>query len=201
MTKYFLPDSFSLAPATYTLMISILFISVIGFYHQAFFYKLILHPYTIVHKREYYRLCTSDFVHVDFVHLILNLVAFYVICSDLEELLNKKSVHGSLHFLTIYAISMLTANITATIRSRNNFNYSSAGASGSIMGCLFAFMLLDPFGHAVNIAVLGPVKNIYTAPLYIAMLTYYKWKKKNEAINHDLHLYGAIGGIAASLLF
>ncbi|MGP2550134.1 rhomboid family intramembrane serine protease [Mucilaginibacter rubeus] len=201
MTEYLIPDSFSLAPVAYTLMISILLSSLIGLYHQVFFGKLILHPYTIINKREYYRVLTSDFVHVDFVHLIFNQIAFYVICSDLEELLNRKSRHGSLHFLVIYLISMLTANITATVRNSDNFNYSSAGASGSIMGCLFAFMLLDPFGHAVNVAVIGPIENIYTAPLYIAMLTYYKWKKKNEAINHDLHLYGAIGGIAVSLFF
>lgn len=201
MSNYLLPDPFLLAPATYTLMIIILVTSIIGFYHRVFFGKLILHPYSVCNKSEYYRLFTSDFVHVDIVHLLLNQVALYVICSDLEELLNKRSQHGSLQFLIIYAASMLTANIAATIRNRNNFNYSSVGASGSIMGCLFAFMLLDPFGHAVNIAILGPIENIYTAPLYIAMLTYYKWKKKNEAINHDLHFYGAIGGIVVSLLF
>lgn len=200
MSNYILPDPFLLAPATYSLMTGILIISIIGFYHQAFFEKLILHPYSILRKREYFRVLTADFVHVDLIHLILNEFALYVICSDLEELLNRKSQYGSLQFLGIYAVSMLTANLMATTRNRNNFSYSSAGASGSIMGCLFAFMLLDPFGHAVNIAIVGPIENIYTAPLYIAMLTYYKWKKKNEAINHDVHFYGAIGGIAGGLL-
>lgn len=200
MEKYLLPDHFSQAPASYIIMIVILLFSLAGFYNTNFFGKAILHPKSIIANKEYYRLFSSDLVHVDIIHLVINGITFYIFCTDLEELLKSRSANGSFHFVSVYLVSMLTGNLLVTIKNRDNFIYSSAGASGSIMGSLFCYMLLEPFGHAVSVALFGNIWNIFIAPMYIGILVFYKLKRKSEAINHDLHFFGALGGIIAFLL-
>ncbi|MEZ2338395.1 rhomboid family intramembrane serine protease [Mucilaginibacter sp. RCC_168] len=190
----------SMSPATYGLATTILIVSLIGIYRRNIFARLLLHPYSIIHQREYYRLFTADFVHNDLMHLILNEVTLYVFCSDLEEVLRRKSEYGSWQFLEIFFICLATSNILYTLRYRNNFDNSSAGSSPSVMGCLFAFMIIDPHGTAVNFAFIGGVENIYTGLIYILLLIYYKWRKGNEMINHEIHFYGALGGILAAFV-
>jgi membrane associated rhomboid family serine protease len=123
-----------------------------------------------------------------------------VFCSDLEENLNQRSSNGSWQFFGIFIISQLVANVIYTIRYRNKFEYSSAGCSASVMGCLFAFMIADPHGTAVNFSFIGGIKNIYTGFIYMILLIYYKWRRENAMVNHEIHLYGAIGGILGVFL-
>jgi uncharacterized membrane protein HdeD (DUF308 family) len=68
------------------------------------------------------------------------------------------------------------------------------------MGCVFAFMITDPFGSAIKFALIGGIENIYTGIIYISALFYYQWKRKNEMINHEIHFYGAVGGVIGAFL-
>ena len=188
------------APATYCLMSVIAIISLAGIYKKGIFAALLLHPYSVVRQRQYYRLFTSDFVHNDFIHLIFNEISLYIFCANLEVTLTKRVGNGSLNLLLIFVISELIANSLFTWRYRDNFDYSSAGCSGGVIGCLFAFMVLAPYGTAISFAFIGGVKNIITGIVYILLLVYYKWKKDNDMINHDIHFYGAIGGLLAVLI-
>jgi hypothetical protein len=61
-------------------------------------------------------------------------------------------------------------------------------------------MIIDPNGTALNFSFVGGIKNIYTGLIYILLLIYYKWKKGNEMINHEIHFYGALGGIIAACI-
>ena len=188
------------APVTYCLMLVIAMVSITAIYKKWIFASLLLHPYSVVHQRQYYRVFTSDFVHNDFVHLIFNEVSLYIFCANLEVTLTKRLGYGGWHLLEIFVISELAGNLIYTVINRDKFEYSSAGCSGSVMGCLFAFMILDPYGTAISFAFIGGVKNIVTGIIYILLLVYYKWKKGNEMINHDIHFYGAMGGLLAVLI-
>lgn len=200
MTLSSVVSCFHNSPVTYVLLILILGLTVTATISKHLFFKLILHPVSVFRKKEYYRLLSSDFVHNDAGHFLLNAFMLYAFGSDLEEHLRKHSNTGSSEFLFIYLFSLLTANLVTAISHRKDFKYSSAGASGSIMGCVFAFMLIDPNGTALNFAVIGPVKNIYTGVIYFVALGIYKWKRKNDLINHELHFYGALGGLVAALI-
>jgi membrane associated rhomboid family serine protease len=187
-------------PVTCFLVLSILTISIIGLYKKRVFGFFYLHPYDIIHHKQYYRLLTADFVHNDVIHLFLNLLMLSVFCADLETTLNSRSIYGSLQLLEIFMISQIFANFIFTIRHRNEFGYSSAGCSASVMGCVFAFMITDPFGSAIKFALIGGIENIYTGIIYISALFYYQWKRKNEMINHEIHFYGAVGGVIGAFL-
>lgn len=196
----FLTASFSSFPVTCVLMLVILTVSIFAFVSKAVFHALILHPYSIYRHKQYYRLFTSDLVHVDLLHLALNEFMLYIFCSDLEETLRKSSAHGSTQFLFIYLTGMLCASVITTLRNKNSFTYSSAGASGSIMGCMFAFMALSPNYIAFYLPVIGGVKNIYAGLMYILVLIVYQHRSKNDMINHELHFFGALGGLAAAAM-
>lgn len=200
MLKVTIINLFSDAPVTAIITSFIFLVSCLAFYNKKVFGLFILHPYSIVKDRAYYRLFTSDFVHNDIMHLVLNEFMLYVFCSDLEEHLKKQSHSGSLTFLVIYLTSMLTGSIIVTLRHWKDFNYSTTGPSGSILGCMFSFILLDPNYVALNIPGIGEIKNLYSGLLYILFLIGYSNRKDNQMINHELHFFGALGGIAATII-
>ena len=188
------------APVTNLLMMLIFILSSISLYNERFFLKMILHPYSICKHKQYYRLLTSDLVHNDFMHLLLNETMLFFVCGNLEGELRGQSVYGSLQFLFIYLFSLFAGVLYTTIRRRNQFDFSSAGASGSILGCLMAFMILKPDKIAFYVPVFGGMKNMYVAFFYILILIWYQKRRDNEYIDQELHFFGALGGILATVL-
>jgi membrane associated rhomboid family serine protease len=191
-------DFLSGSPVTFMLMLAVLLVSGLALFRMRFFGALMLHPNSIVKNKEYYRLLTADFVHNDILHLALNELTLYVFGSGLEEHLKLKGTHGSLQFLFIYFVSLLAAGIITTARHWKDFDYSTTGASGSIMGCMFGLLLLDPKGSGMDLVFVGPVENIYAGLFYIIFLILYQ-KRKGE-VNYEIHFFGALGGIAATLM-
>lgn len=188
------------APVAYFLLCAEGLVNLVSFWEQRIFALLLLHPYSIIKRKEYWRLVTADFVHVDLVHFLLNMYLLYVFGTDLEELLTKTAKHGSSPFIVIYLTCLLTANILSTVSHRNEKSYTSAGASGTITGLLFALMTLDPHGHVLSYAVIGVIENIYLGPIFIVALAVYKWRRKNDRINHEVHFYGALAGVVSMSL-
>jgi membrane associated rhomboid family serine protease len=189
-----------MAPVTCTLMAFIFICSCTAFYRPALFIKLILHPFGIFHNKEYYRIFTSDFVHNDWLHLAMNELMLYMMCVNLEEYLRSLSKYGSLQFFCIYFSSYFSGIIYTTIRYRNKFEYSSAGASGSIIGCMISFMMIRPDYMALYFPIIGGVKNMYMALLFIIVLIYYQRRSGNTMIANELHFFGALGGMIATLV-
>jgi len=186
------------APVSAILMLITAISSLYGLYDKKYFLSLILHPTGIVKHKEYYRLFTSELIHNDLGHLLMNEVMYYLICVNLEQMLNGRSATGSGIFLVIYAVSYFTGIAVITLRHRNDFGYSSAGASGSIMGCMMSFMILKPDYIGLYLPVWGGVKNSVMALLFIAVLIVYQYRTKNRLMNNELHFYSGVGGILAT---
>lgn len=198
--KICLPGFFAEAPVSWFLMFAILIVSMLGFSKKRLFIKLILHPYSIFHYRQFYRILSSDLVHNDIVHLGMNEFMLYLIAVNLEEFLNKMSPYGSVQFCIIYFSSTLFGGLVNTFLHRNDYEFSSAGASGGILGCMMSFMVLRPDYIALFLPLIGGVKNLYTGLFVIAVLIFYQRKSKNQYMNNQLHFYCALGGLGATLL-
>jgi len=192
--------SITTMPVTIFIMVLILIFSLTGFKNKVFYLKMVHHPSSMLRNKEYHRLFTFDLVHNDFVHLLVNEGMAYYLCGSLEELLNQQSPYGSLKFTCIYLASHFSGALVTTLRHRNHFDYMSAGASGSILGCLMSYILLDPNYVAFYLPVVGGVKNIFAGLFVIVGLIVYQWKTGNEMMDHELHFYSAVGGILATLL-
>lgn len=200
MTKTTFLEIYHHSPVTYVIMLIVFVVSVAGLINKKLFYQMILHPRSVIRDKQYYRVITADWTNADLLHLMLNEFMLYIFCSDLEETLKRKSDHGSIQFLTIYLASLLVGSVLIIIRHRKEFSYSTTGTSGSIMGCMFGFMLLDPNYVLYYLPGGGQITNIYGGLGYIIMLIVYQRRKKYETVNHEFHFYGAIGGILATLV-
>lgn len=193
-------SDFRQMPVTWCLMLTILLSSCISLLNKNYFLRLLLHPVSILREKQVYRLFTSDFVHNDPVHLLMNEVMLFFVCGDLERYLRGQSATGSLKYGIIYLMSLLAGSIAVTLLNREDFEYLSAGASGSVLGCMFSYTMLQPHVIAFYLPVIGGVRNEFDALIFIGGLIYYKIRSKNTMINHELHFFGALGGILVTLV-
>lgn len=195
-----MPQMLSGFPVTLVVFLLILIFSLISFFNKQFFYKMLLHPYDVVHNRHYYRLLTSDLVHNDPQHFILNGLSLLCFCGGLEKHLRHTSAYGSVQFFVIYLASMLTGNLIVTWRQRDHITFSTAGASGSILGCLFGLMYLEPNTVAFYLPVIGAVTNEYYAVIYIILMVILRKRIKNNGASYELHFWGALAGLLATIM-
>lgn len=186
-------------PITLLVMILTLIASLISIRRPSVTLKFMLHPYSTFKDKEYYRFFTADFIHNDVVHLGINEYLLYFVSGRLEILLNGQK-NGEFLFCGIYFTSMLSASVITSILNRKSFDYSSAGASGTLMGCLLSYMLLAPYKIGFYLPVIGGVNNMISALLVILGVTIYQIRTKHSFINHELHFFGALGGTAATLI-
>lgn len=90
----------------------------------------------ILESGEFYRLLFSSFLHVGFMHLLLNMFCLYVFCSDLEKIL------GKLRYIIFY---LLCAVLGCTFLLLFNLDHVVAGASGAIYGMFGMLLFLSLF--------------------------------------------------------
>jgi len=187
-------------PVTATLVAMIFAFSMCSFFNRSFFYKLVLHPYDIWRNGNYYRIFSADLAHIDIQHFVVNEVSLFFIGGNLERHLRHLSNLGSFQFAVIFFGSLLTGNLMMLTIYRNDIKFSTAGASGSIMGCVFGFMYLEPTTTAFYLPVIGSVSNEYYVLIYIASMVLLKKRLKNSQVNFELHFWGALGGLLTTIL-
>jgi rhomboid protease GluP len=88
---------------------------------------------------EYWRLFTSMFLHVNFIHITLNMLALW----SLGEILERKL--GTGYFITVYMLAGLAGSLLSAITHQQEL-YLSCGASGAIMG-LFGVAVVNAIKH------------------------------------------------------
>jgi len=191
---------FNTRAVTWVLLALIILGGVMTLGKRNLYLACILHPNSIIKRREYYRLFISDFVHNDLGHLLVNGSMTFLICGELEKYLVLNYSHSHLLFLLIYTCSHFAGVLSVTWTNRSDYGYSSAGASGSILGCMMAFMIIAPGFTAFYLPVIGDVKNMYAALAVILGLIIYKYRSANEYMDNELHFFSALGGIAAAMV-
>lgn len=136
---------------------------------------------------------TSGFLHVDYMHLILNMYVLYVFAPAIIVNL------GVVKFLIIYFGSLVAGSLLTLTYHKKEPYYSAVGASGAVAGVIFGSILLNP---SMNLMIFPlPI----AIPGYIFGVGYllysiYGMKKQLGNVGHTAHLGGAIGGYALMLL-
>ena len=87
----------------------------------------------LVKEGEYWRLVSSMFLHVGFVHLLFNSYGCYLLGTFLER------ISGSARMFIIYMLSGLAGSIASSLAGKHA---ASAGASGAIFGLLGASIVV-----------------------------------------------------------
>lgn len=156
-----------------------------GFNDQSFFRKYEFHVGSI-RAGEQIRMFTSAFLHVDIAHLLFNMLTLYLFSPYVIANL------GMIPFVIIYLGSLIFGNLLTMLLHKNDYNYRAVGASGAVIGIVYAGILLEP-----NL-------EIYFMPGYVFGIIYllysiYGMRTKADNIGHTAHFGGAIGGYAITL--
>ncbi len=132
---------------------------------------------------EWWRIVTSMFLHIGFLHLFMNMLALYFLGTVVER------IYGSFRFVYIYLLAGIAGGLTSFA-----FNVSiAAGASGAIFGLFGALLFFgtiypDLFKQTMGVNVLL----ILIINLVFGLLV--------PQIDMGAHLGGLIGGYIASAI-
>lgn len=94
----------------------------------------------IVYGKEYYRLLTHMFLHLNWDHIFHNMICLFFVGNQLEKQI------GHIRFLIIYFSSGILAGGTSIVYNmiQNEF-VTSVGASGALFGIMGALLLVNFF--------------------------------------------------------
>ncbi len=146
-----------------------------------------------VRRGEQIRMFSSGFLHVDPMHLFVNMFTLYFFAEIVVENL------GNLNFIIVYLVSLILGNLLSLYFHKDEYHYSAVGASGAVTGILYSSILLYPGMELYMFFIPIPI------PAYIFGIGYllysiYGMKTRIGNIGHDAHFGGAIGGFVVTLL-
>jgi membrane associated rhomboid family serine protease len=172
-------------------------ISIIAFNNSTLFNKLLLNPYQVFHRKEYYRIISHGFIHADWIHLIVNMIVLYSFGIAIEGFFEQLTFNGLMHFpqlwfTGLYIAGIIFAALPTVYKQKNNWNYNCVGASGAVSAVLFCEIFFAPFGKLYLYAII-PLPGIVFGILYL-LYSQYMSRKSNDNINHDAHFAGAAFG-------
>lgn len=134
-----------------------------------------------VREGEIYRLLTGTFLHADFIHILCNSYALYMIGNMVEGYYGRKK------FVIIYLVSAITGSLLSIAMS----DIPSVGASGAIFGLLGALLY---FGYHYRVyfgsVILGRIIPVIIINLAIGFMI--------SGIDNFAHIGGLIGGFLIS---
>ena len=174
------------------LILIILLISYKGFNDPVFFNNFKFDVDRILIGKEYKRLVSSGFLHVNWSHLILNIISLYLFSKHFENQI------GIFYLLLVYIISLIGGNLLALFIHRNHGDYTAVGASGAVSGVIFASIALFPSMGIGFLLLPFSLPSWLFGILYIAY-SMYGIKSSNDTIGHEAHLGGALTGILVAI--
>ena len=182
----------------YAILAVTLLISFIALRNNDFFEKIVMSPTHVFHNKEYYRLISSGFGHVNSTHFILNAIVLINFGPSLMEfLVDKYDSNAPLAFLLIYISAIVVADLPDLIRHKHNPEYTSVGASGAISAVLAGAALAYP-SRDIYLMFLPPetaIPGVVYAIGYVVISIYLDYRGTGR-VAHLAHAIGAIYGLA-----
>lgn len=168
-------------------------ISLLAFQNNNLLSQLLFHEYSILQRKQWYRLISHGLVHGSLIHLAFNMITLYFFAPVIN------SLFGPAKFLVIYIVAILAGGIFSLIIHRKEPNYSALGASGGVVGILFASIAIYPFSKISIFPFPIGIDGWIFAVLYLSFTAYSMKYMPESQIGHDAHLGGAIAGIISVL--
>jgi len=179
--------------AALAILVITILVSVVGLNAPKVIERSLLRPYLVARGTGYTGLITSGFVHADIGHLVFNLITFYSFGFPLERVI------GTTRFVALYFSALLISGIGTCFKHRNDPAYASLGASGAILGVLFACIVYFPRQRLFILPFPVPIPAPLFAVVYLGYSLYSSRMAKGR-INHDAHIFGALTGLLFVLL-
>lgn len=179
--------------ATLAIIAANVIISMKGFKDFSFFEK---YKFNIggIRRGEQFRMFSSGFLHLDFSHLLFNMLTLYFFAGVVISSI------GYIKFLLIYLASLLVGNLLSFYFHKDEYHYSAIGASGAVSGILYSAILFYPNMSLYLFFIPIPIPAWIFGILYL-LYSIYGMKKSLGNIGHDAHFGGALAGYILTILF
>lgn len=177
----------------YILIIVTTVVSYRGFQSSQFFQAYEFEVDKIRLYKDYKRLLTSGFLHVSWLHLIMNMLCLFLFSEVITLSL------GALNFIVIYLASLVGGNLLSLWVHRLSGDYSSVGASGAICGVMFASIALYP-GMGIGIFFIPISIPNWLFGIAFVLYSIYGIRSRRRNIGHDAHLGGALVGMIVAII-
>ncbi len=179
----------------YVLILTTLSLSIYA-WNSKMFQKWIFNPYKVQQGKEYHRFITSGLIHINMIHLLVNMIVLFIFGQVLEKIYQDfRSVTWLLVLIT-YAGGIITANVYTYFRHRESRRYNSLGASGGVASILFATILYRPTS---SVSIAGFLIPAFALGALYLLYSYFMGIRKSDNVNHAAHLFGSLFGIVFSI--
>jgi membrane associated rhomboid family serine protease len=148
------------------------------------FLKWALYGPAVAHG-DWWRLITAAFLHLNLIHIGLNMLALWWIGRAVEQYL------GSARYLLLYFVSGLAGSAGALLLSPNAV---TVGASGAIFGILGSMLILE-WQHT------GKLGGQAASLIMLNLVINFAYNGTGGNISIGGHLGGLVGGILVTLAF
>jgi len=158
-----------------------------------------LNPYMVIHRGEWFRIITHGFLHADYMHLFVNMFVLFMFGNAVEEYFYAYFREKAILYLTLMYFGAISASVITTLQKhKNDVWYNGVGASGAVSAVLFSSVLFQPIASLCLYGILC-LPGFIWAVVYL-VYSYYMGKRGLDNTNHDAHIYGAVFGVAFTLL-
>ncbi len=188
---------------TIIIIVTTAIISIAAFSNRELMQKLLLSPYQIIHKKEWYRIISHAFVHGDYMHLFVNMIVLLSFGMAVENIFGQLKAIDIIksppfHFILLYLGGAIISCLTTLKKHKDNYYYQGVGASGAVSAVVFTSIFFRPIDNLYIMGVL-PIPAIVFGVGYL-IYSHYMSRKSSDNINHDAHFIGAIFGFLYPLL-
>jgi membrane associated rhomboid family serine protease len=179
--------------ATIIIIAANIIISLKGFNDFSFFEK---YKFNIagIRRGEQLRMFSSGFLHVDYTHLLFNMLTLYFFANVVIGAI------GVTQYVLIYVASLIVGNLFSFYFHKNEYHYSAVGASGAVMGILYSAILFYPDMSLYLFFIPIPIPAWVVGIMYL-LYSVYGMRSRHGNIGHDAHFGGAVAGYIMTIAF
>lgn len=185
---------------TLIIVVITVIVSIGAFNNQKTMDDLIFYPPAVSRRNQWYRFFSCGLIHADWGHLIFNMLALYLFGKNVETYFTLiLGSLGKILYLVMYVSALAVSVLPTYYKHKDDYHYRSLGASGAVSAVVFCGILFDP------ITGIG----LFFIPIYIAgflfgfvylLISHYLDRRGEGHINHSAHIYGALYGLAFTIV-
>lgn len=179
-------------------------VSISAFNNQKIKDDLIFYPPSIK-RGQWYRFFSCGLIHADWGHLIFNMLALYIFGAGQHKtgleyiFVAIFGSTGKLLFLLMYLLALGACLIPTYAKNKDNYHYSSLGASGAVTAVVFAKILFNPINGIGLFFIPIYIAGFLFAILYV-FISGWLDRRGGGNINHSAHIFGGLFGIAFTVI-